>query len=79
MNDFLHHEVLAEEYRRDQIATAKKHNRHAPLSEGKMTLRVYRALSKTGKLIENWGANIQKRYNHLALREECTVLPNAAK
>ncbi len=79
MNDFLYYEVLAEEYRRDQMATAAKYNRHSPLSEGKITLRVYRILSNIGKRIEASGARMQKRYNYLALREECNMLPNAAK
>ncbi len=79
MNDFLYYEVLAEEYRRDKMATAEKHNQFSPLSEGKMALRFYRALSKVGKVIETSGARMQKRYNNLALREECNMLPNAAK
>ncbi len=79
MNDFLYYEVLAEEYRRDQMATAEKHNQYSLPSEGKMALRFYRTLSKVGEIIETSGARMQKRYNTLALREECNMLPNAAK
>ncbi|MBT3338140.1 MAG: hypothetical protein HN855_16150 [Anaerolineae bacterium] len=79
MNTFHYYELLAKEYRRDKMATAEKHNRFSLPSESKLTLSVYRILSKTGEVIESLGTKMQKRYNHLAMREECNMLPNAAK
>lgn len=76
MNDFFYHELLAEEYRRDQMAQAKKHNDHLFAAESTLTLRAYRALSKIGERLEARGAKMQARYNYLARREECKLLPS---
>ena len=79
MNDFLYHELLAEEYRRDQMAASEKHNRFARFSENKMTLSMYYALSKVGAVLESGGARMQARYNCLARREQSDMLLNPAK
>lgn len=76
MNDFLYHELIAEEYRRDQIAQAEKYNKHPLVAERSLMLRAYRILSKLGGKLEAHGAKMQARYNYLATREECKPLPS---
>ena len=79
MNDFFYQELLATEYRRDQMAIAEKHNRFTSPSGKMLNLSIYRTLSRTGELLENWGSRMQARYEHLAMHEECKMLPNAAE
>ncbi len=79
MNDFLYQEILAEEYHRDKMATAEKHNRYAHLYEKKMTLFTYKALSKLGEALESQGCKMRARYENLALREKRNTLPSLAK
>jgi hypothetical protein len=79
MNDFLFQERLAEEFRRDKMATAEAHNKYAHLSKRKMTLFTYQVLSKIGATLENTGTKMQERFECLALREQRNTLPNLAK
>jgi hypothetical protein len=79
MNDFLYQELLAEEYRRDQIANAAKYNCFNTPSGKKLNLNIYKILSRTGEHIQGLGSRMQERYEQLAQREERNMLPNPAK
>ncbi|MBT3321592.1 MAG: hypothetical protein HN392_04825 [Anaerolineae bacterium] len=79
MNDFLYQELLAEEYRRDQMARAAEHNRFAHLFEGKATIFTYKTLSKLGTILENLGCKMRARYENLALQEKHNALPTPIK
>ena len=79
MNDFLYQELLAQEYRRDQMATAEQYNRFSTRSGKKLNQGIYRALLRTGQLLESWGSRMQARYERLAMYEECEMLPNPAE
>ena len=79
MNDFLYQEILAQEYHRNKMATAEKHNRYAHLYEKKMTLLTYKVLSKLGEALESQGCKMRARYENLALRETRNTLPSLAK
>ncbi|MBT3188855.1 MAG: hypothetical protein HN736_02625 [Anaerolineae bacterium] len=80
MNDFLFQERLAEEYRREKMATAEEYNRFAHLFESKVTIFTYRILSKLGKILENMGCKMRARYeNLLALQEKQNALPTPIK
>ncbi len=79
MNDFLYQEILTEEYRRNLRATAEIRNRYAGSSGPNFSLRVYVILSRIGALLERSGANMQTRYNRLAIGEQCNMMSNPAK
>jgi len=79
MNDFLFQERLAEEYRRDKMATAEEHNKYAHLFKSKITLFTYQVLSSVGATLENTGTKMQEHFECLALREQHNTLPNLAK
>ena len=79
MNDFLYQEILTEEYRREQMAAAAKHNQYARLSENKVTLFAYWSLSKLGAALENLGCKMRARYENLALNEKRAAMPNLAE
>ncbi len=49
MNNFLFEERVSKEYRRDMMAVAEKHNRHAHLFEKKTP--IYALLLKIGALL----------------------------
>ena len=79
MNNFFFEEHLAEEIRRDKMATAEEHNKYTHLSPKKMTLVTYRLLSKVGATLENTGTKMQEHFECLALQEQRDSLPNLAK
>ena len=79
MNDFLFQERLAEEYRREKMATAREHNKYAHLSPNKLTLLTYRVLSKVGATLENTGTKMQEHFESLELQEQRNKLPSLAK
>ena len=79
MNDFLYQEMLAEEYRREKMAAAAKHNQYAHLSESKVTVFAYWSLSRLGVALENLGRKMCARYENLALNEKHAALPDFAK
>ncbi len=79
MNNFLFEERVAEEYRRDKMATAEEQNKYAHLSKKKTTLFAYQILSKLGATLEDSGTKMKARYENLALREKRNTLPNLAK
>lgn len=79
MNDFLFQELLAEEYRRDQVANAEKHNRFKPRSGKKLNLSIYRTLSRVGEHLKGLGTKMQERYTYLAHCEEGKLQLNPAK
>ncbi len=79
MNNFLFEELLIQEYHREKMATAEKHNRYAHLFEKKANLFTYKALSNMGAMLKNAGTKMQDRYENLVLREQRKTLPNPAK
>jgi hypothetical protein len=79
MNNFLFEELLIEEYHREKMAEAEEYNRYAYLSEKKVALFTYKALSNLGAALKNAGTKMQARYENLALREERNTLPNLVK
>ncbi|MBC8335596.1 MAG: hypothetical protein ISR59_05180 [Anaerolineales bacterium] len=79
MNDFLFQERLAEEYRRDKMATAEEQNKYAHLSKKNMAVFTYKVLSKVGATLENTGTKMQEHFENLALQEQRNTLPNLAK
>ena len=79
MNDFLYQEILTEEYRREQMAVAEKHNQYAHLSESKVTIFAYWSLSKLGVALENLGYKLRVRYENLAINEKHAAMPNLAE
>ena len=79
MNDFLYQELLAEEYRRDQVANAEKYNRFQPTSGKTLNLSIYRTLSRMGEHLEGLGAKMQDHYTYLAHCEEGKMQLNPAK
>ena len=79
MNDFLFQEMLAEEYRRDQMTQAAQYNRFNTRRGKKLNLSIYRILSHMGEYIKSMGSRMQERYAYLARCEECKMQLNPAK
>ena len=65
MDNFIQHELIVREYRRERMQEAKEYNEHIKPLRKDLMVQVYSQLSKIGAWLEGTGAQIHNYFDCL--------------